>query len=249
MFFTLSGFLITSLLLVEHAGSGRLSLRRFWARRARRLVPALLLTFPLVALVVRLSPQAASERADGRRGRAACCGSRTGDSCSPTRRTPTCSRCRRRSSTSGHSPSKSSTTSSSRCVALFFLGRAGKRAFATLLGILVVVSVALGTAMATHAASITRAYYGTDSRIGEILIGALLAVAVVRAGGPITLTPRLRHGLDAAALGALAVLGWLVTTLAYGDVRLFRGGLLLAAALHGGTHLRGGAARSLVSAA
>ena len=40
-FFVLSGFLITSLLLTEWAGGGRISLRRFWARRARRLLPAL----------------------------------------------------------------------------------------------------------------------------------------------------------------------------------------------------------------
>ena len=34
MFFTLSGFLITSLLVREHAGSGRIELRRFWTRTA-----------------------------------------------------------------------------------------------------------------------------------------------------------------------------------------------------------------------
>jgi peptidoglycan/LPS O-acetylase OafA/YrhL len=42
LFFTLSGFLITSLLLTEHAASGRIALRAFWARRARRLLPAAL---------------------------------------------------------------------------------------------------------------------------------------------------------------------------------------------------------------
>ncbi|MCB1249157.1 MAG: acyltransferase, partial [Acidimicrobiales bacterium] len=40
-FFVLSGFLITSLLLVEHHGTGTVSLGRFWQRRARRLLPAL----------------------------------------------------------------------------------------------------------------------------------------------------------------------------------------------------------------
>lgn len=41
LFFGLSGFLITSLLLAEHAASGRISLRRFYVRRALRLYPAL----------------------------------------------------------------------------------------------------------------------------------------------------------------------------------------------------------------
>jgi peptidoglycan/LPS O-acetylase OafA/YrhL len=41
-FFVLSGFLITSLLLTERLAHGRIDLRRFWIRRARRLLPALL---------------------------------------------------------------------------------------------------------------------------------------------------------------------------------------------------------------
>lgn len=41
LFFVLSGFLITTLLLEEHAQTGRIRLRAFYLRRARRLVPAL----------------------------------------------------------------------------------------------------------------------------------------------------------------------------------------------------------------
>jgi peptidoglycan/LPS O-acetylase OafA/YrhL len=48
LFFVLSGFLITSLLLEEREAEGRLHLGAFWARRARRLLPGLLLM--LVAL-------------------------------------------------------------------------------------------------------------------------------------------------------------------------------------------------------
>lgn len=40
MFFVLSGFLITGLLAREVSRTGRVSLSRFWARRARRLLPA-----------------------------------------------------------------------------------------------------------------------------------------------------------------------------------------------------------------
>ena len=41
--FVLSGFLITTLLCEEHANQGRIHLRSFYARRARRLLPALVL--------------------------------------------------------------------------------------------------------------------------------------------------------------------------------------------------------------
>lgn len=41
VFFVLSGFLITTLLLEEHTSRGRIDLRAFYMRRARRLLPAL----------------------------------------------------------------------------------------------------------------------------------------------------------------------------------------------------------------
>jgi len=49
-FFALSGFLITSLLIVEWRKSGTIKLGAFWARRARRLLPALL--FMLIGVAI-----------------------------------------------------------------------------------------------------------------------------------------------------------------------------------------------------
>lgn len=43
VFFVISGFLITTLLLREHEATGRIRLGQFWLRRARRLLPALAL--------------------------------------------------------------------------------------------------------------------------------------------------------------------------------------------------------------
>ncbi|MCW2680003.1 MAG: acyltransferase, partial [Frankiales bacterium] len=43
VFFVISGFLITGLLLREHGRTGRISLRDFYARRVRRLLPAAVL--------------------------------------------------------------------------------------------------------------------------------------------------------------------------------------------------------------
>ena len=49
LFFVLSGYLITSLLLAEHRETGRIDLYGFWVRRCRRLFPALLALMPAVA--------------------------------------------------------------------------------------------------------------------------------------------------------------------------------------------------------
>lgn len=228
MFFTLSGFLITSLLLLERQRTGRISLRSFWARRARRLVPALLLCFPLVALVVKLSPQPAGHGL-------------TGDAVAAALWVANW-----RFIFEHHTYADLFSMPSPfqhfwslaveeqyylvfPVVAAVVLARRGRRGLALLVGQLIIVSAAVGVLLAHHAYTLSRAYYGTDSRIAEILVGALLALLLVRSTGPRELGPRARIAVDAGAVGGLAVLALLVTSLPYGDVRLFRGGLLLAA--------------------
>jgi len=54
-FYVLSGYLITGLLLSEFERRDRIGLAAFWLRRARRLLPALLLVLVAVALLVRFA--------------------------------------------------------------------------------------------------------------------------------------------------------------------------------------------------
>ncbi len=54
-FFVLSGFLITSLLVTEWHEKRGIALRAFWARRARRLLPALVLLIVAVAIFARFA--------------------------------------------------------------------------------------------------------------------------------------------------------------------------------------------------
>lgn len=56
VFFVLSGYLITLLLLSEHAKFGRIHLGLFWARRALRLLPALVLLVILVDSIALFRP-------------------------------------------------------------------------------------------------------------------------------------------------------------------------------------------------
>jgi peptidoglycan/LPS O-acetylase OafA/YrhL len=54
VFFTLSGYLITDILVGQWAARGRIKLADFWLRRARRLLPALFVMLAVVALWVNL---------------------------------------------------------------------------------------------------------------------------------------------------------------------------------------------------
>ncbi len=65
VFFTLSGYLITSLLLAEHRDTSGLSLRRFWSRRARRLLPASLLCIAGVVVLAATVLEPAQARLHG----------------------------------------------------------------------------------------------------------------------------------------------------------------------------------------
>ena len=65
-FFVLSGFLITSLILHEICNEGQLNRSRFWARRARRLLPALfLMLFAVCAYAVLFAQQSELDRIRG----------------------------------------------------------------------------------------------------------------------------------------------------------------------------------------
>jgi len=57
VFFALSGYLITSLLVSEWRHDGTISLARFWSRRARRLLPALFLMLTAVGVGAALWPE------------------------------------------------------------------------------------------------------------------------------------------------------------------------------------------------
>jgi len=64
-FFTLSGFLITTLVLVEHTRTGRVDLRAFWRRRFRRLLPAAVVATALVVVLVSLIGDPSTKQAMG----------------------------------------------------------------------------------------------------------------------------------------------------------------------------------------
>jgi peptidoglycan/LPS O-acetylase OafA/YrhL len=247
-FFALSGFLITTLLVAEWQRSGRIHLARFWARRARRLLPALLLLLLAVTAYVRFV--APPGMYPGFRGDALStlfyvanwhfilAGSNYFAQTGAT-------------SPLLHTWSLAVEEQFYLVWPLVVLLILRWRGLGTLLAVCIGGAVASATAMALlySPATENRVYYGTDTRAQSLLIGATLAVALTllaerrgtRAGGraehSVTSDPtawradsrraRLLFGL----VGLLGVLisGILWTTVNVNEAIAFRGGFFLAA--------------------
>lgn len=213
VFFTLSGFLITSLLLDEHAATGGISLSAFFARRVRRLVPAAYACVVLVLLVGaawgavqrrNLPVDVAASVLNVANWRFAFASTSYQDLF-----------------IGGPSPLAHfwSLAIEEQCyVALPLLAwwalRRGRRVFASALLVLLVMSIA-ATLFTTDSDTV---YYGTHTRAAELLVGALLAVVMQRRSVP----DRWR---EVAGWCGLAALGAAVVLTEISDAWLYRGGL------------------------
>jgi peptidoglycan/LPS O-acetylase OafA/YrhL len=235
LFFTLSGFLITTLLLAEHTAAGQVSLRRFWSRRARRLLPALyvVLAATVAYAIFFARPDSLQQiRGDALAALAYVANWRTiasgGDYWS---------------SYAAPSPLQHlwSLAVEEQFYILWPLIVVGLLAVATRRGassrrVLLVVTATLATLSAVwmavlsgRGASPTRMYIGTDTRAASILVGALAAIALTgrRLGGgehPRWLRPA---GTSVAVLAGLGLLVAWSRVDGSSSVALYRGGFVL----------------------
>lgn len=231
-FFTLSGFLITSLLLLEKQHTGSIGLRAFWARRARRLVPAMVLCFGLVAAVVALSESVPPRGLIGDAVAAATWSANWRFIFDEQTYADIFS---------AESPFQHfwSLAVEEQFYVVFPLlaaavlgGRrlaAGRGRLAVVLGALVVASTVQVARLHDPDAAIGRAYYGTDARIAEILVGAVLALALVGPSGITRLTGAARRLVG--VMGAAGLVGLAIAFVVLGDhdTRLYEGGFLAVA--------------------
>jgi peptidoglycan/LPS O-acetylase OafA/YrhL len=231
VFFTLSGFLITSLLLSEREATGRIDLPAFWARRVRRLAPAVLLLLLLVAVLIRTGelPGGAAVTGDAlatagwlANWRFVLSGQSYADLFSVA--TPF------QHMWSLAVEEQFYLVFPVLLVLLLGRGALRVRTAAVTTALVCAASVALGAYLA-HPGAVERAYYGTDTRLAEPLVGVVLALLVVRAGRVRQASRRLALGLDLAALAALAGIGVLVHRTSQYSASLYAGELVLTAVL------------------
>jgi peptidoglycan/LPS O-acetylase OafA/YrhL len=253
MFFTLSGFLITSLLIGEWQRTATIRLGAFWARRARRLLPALLVMLIGVALYAAflVPPNTYTHlRSDGisalfyfANWHFIAIGSnyfvQTGLTSPLT-----------------HTWSLAVEEQFYLLWPLVVLGVFKLwRSTCALLYVCVVGALASAVDMAVlySSANVNRVYYGTDTRAQSLLIGAALAVSLslwsdrrrargtvlaandpqrARLGGDPAWAARTSRGRALVLVTGFAGVGIsaaLWTTVSYNDPLAYRGGFLLAA--------------------
>ena len=235
VFFVLSGFLITSLLLLEVSSSGGIAFGRFYLRRARRLIPALLFMLAGTGVLVLLFARDAAAQF------------RTDVLAALTYTSNWWYIFDERSyfESAGRPPLLQHLWSLGveeqfylvwPIVLLLLYRRWGRSGvlWGALAG--VVASTALMASLAVAgdipaAGDAARVYFGSDTHAMSVLVGAALA-CVLR---PTTLSPALRRGADAllwtAGMAGLAGLTWVFVNVGEDSTFLYRGGFLVVSLL------------------
>ncbi|MDP3209095.1 MAG: acyltransferase, partial [Rhodoglobus sp.] len=225
VFFVISGFLITTLLLGEYTKSGRISMPRFWLRRARRLLPALALVVLACGaaaaiiggdVIVRLGSQVLGAATFSSNWVYIAQGASYFDDTTPQ---------------------LFRTFWSLAVEEQFYLLWPGLLLLVLLLRwrsarVVVVVLAAAASAIAMALlfeppGDATRVYYGTDTHSFGLTLGAALAL-LLNARMPGRILTRILAPLGALAVGALVVL---VLAMPADDAFVTRGGLVLSALL------------------
>jgi peptidoglycan/LPS O-acetylase OafA/YrhL len=233
LFFVLSGYLITSLLVGEWGTSGRIRFRSFWARRARRLLPAVVLLLLVLALYAALGgpgldrstlrPDALTTlfySANWHQVFSHQSYFAQFASASPLRHTWSLA-----------IEEQFYLVWPLALMAVLVLARGSRRIALMTTGLLAAGSAGLMAVLYHPGIDPSRIYYGTDTRAFELLVGAGLAIALVRRP-PV----HRRAGRGALRGAGMVAMGLLV----YGFVAvggppgwLYQGGLLAATVLVG----------------
>ena len=249
-FFTLSGFLITLLLIWEHSGTGTISLRGFWGRRYRRLMPAsLLCLLGVVAFgyFVATPGQLASLRGDVLAALLYVANWRfivTGQSYAQLFSAP---------SPVLHFWSLAIEEQFYLVFPVivfvtFKVAKGSRRAVAVVLTVLSALSLAAMFWLYTPGQDPSRVYYGTGTRAIELLLGALLALALANPRGFVLRMPGWSWAVAGTIGAVVTVVLWTQATQT--APWLYEGGLAgyaLISCLFIVAAIRGGPVRALLA--
>jgi len=237
VFFVISGYLITSLLLVEWLKRGTIDLRAFWIRRARRLLPAVFLLLGVVAVWSVVFLRDTLYRLGG-------------DIIAASTYVTNWFFIVRNDSyfeSFGRPPLLQHLWSLAVEEQFYILwpllftfgfalvGGSSKRASIQRFRWLVIVGAIASTAWMAYLfvpfEDPSRVYYGTDTRAAGILIGIALATAWMPWRLPATVSPRYKLSLNLVGWGSLAGLMLVLWRLSEFSPWLYRGGILATALL------------------
>ncbi len=240
VFFVLSGYLITSLLIIEWRNTGRINLKAFWMRRARRLLPELfaMLLVVLVFALLFLHDEVAGLRDDALAAAAYITNWRlifSHQSYFESLGRPSLLR---------HLWSLAVEEQFYLLwPPIFALAIAALRPRGVMLvAVLGAVASTIAMALLFHpGADVSRVYYGTDTRAAGVLIGAALAFVWAPWSGVVSANPHRRLAVEGTGILALLAVVLFFLKLTESGVFLFRGGfavvglttsLLIAAIVH-----------------
>ena len=226
-FFVLSGYLITSLLVTEHRRRGTIALGHFWGRRARRLLPALLVLVAAIAAYAWLV--AAPAELAPLRGDALATLGYVANWHAIVGGTSYFDLFRSRSLLE-HTWSLAIEEQFYLVwplvvLAVLRLSRGRWRVLLAVTVVLAAASVATMSLLYRPGADVTRLYDGTDTRASSVLFGAALAVVVW--SHPDFGRGRVGWVLEAFAWVAVAGLAWAWMTVGGSSAGLYQGGLAL----------------------
>ena len=230
IFFVVSGFLVTVLLLGEVATEGFINIREFWLRRTRRLMPALITLLAATAVVYgfRVREKLAAGRLDILAGlfyvgnwRSIASSSSYFDSLGR----PPLTRHLWSLAIEGQFYAIWPLV----LVALLVVCEGERRRMASLCTVIGLISAAWGAVLFKPDADPSRVYFGTDTRLIALLLGASLAFAAAPFGRLRPLNQRGRRSLTAVGFAGLAAL--VAATIVVSDraTYLYRGGFAVIA--------------------
>jgi peptidoglycan/LPS O-acetylase OafA/YrhL len=239
LFFVVSGFLITTILLAEMREHGRLDVRNFWMRRARRLLPAAfaVIVAALAVTLVFLPDEVASLRGDALAG----FGYFSNwflivDDQSYFESLGRPSLLRHLWSLAVEEQFYIAWP-----LVMLLLGRMWRWGAFSLIVIAAAASTALMAYLYDPLGDPSRIYYGTDTRVAGLLIGAALAYLWESGRVRAWLVRVPGIAVDLAGVAALAAIGYAFWRIGEFDPQLYRGGfavfglvsaLLIAVAVH-----------------